>query len=112
MNGQLNVPNALSPEENPQYPFDRRWEGPRTGLDAMEKRIGLALVQYRTPPVQSVTRHYTVCGNPAVLSIYMNVSFPFYYFLVSPADLTKNILRYNYTFYFTIWPVYTVATDC
>lgn len=31
-------------------------------------------------------------------------------FLASSADLTKNTLRYNYTIYFTIWPVYRVAT--
>jgi hypothetical protein len=37
MGGQLHDVTALSPENNPRYPSDRKTSGPRGGFDVMTK---------------------------------------------------------------------------
>jgi hypothetical protein len=43
VSGQLHAPVALSPRKSPQYTLDRRLDGPRAGLDDVEKRKCLTL---------------------------------------------------------------------
>jgi hypothetical protein len=43
VSSQLHAPAALSQGKEPRFPLEINWVGPRTGLDAVEKRKKLAL---------------------------------------------------------------------
>jgi hypothetical protein len=57
VSGQLHALANLAPGKERRYPFDRRVDGPRAGLDATEKRKNLSPpTGNRIPAVQPVAQ--------------------------------------------------------